>query len=438
MTIRFPYDNVPALEVPDRSLLGLFGPPHRVPPAQPELLVRAALAAPIGSPPLAALARGRRRILVVVDDAARPTPVARILPPVLAELEAASPGASVEILLALGSHRPMNAAEIEAKVGAAVAARIPVHNHDWKDPEACVFLGETAHGAPVWINHRVARADLVIGIGRIMPIDICGWTGGGKILVPGVCGALTNELMHWTRLDVPDGAVLGKRDNPVRESIDAMAAKAGLAFIVNVIMDQRQRILSVVAGNPVAAHRAGCLLAREVHEVRLPRAAGIVVADSFPFDIDFWQANKALDQAGLVVRRSGALVLVSPCREGFSPAHPGLAALGYPPIEEIRRQVADGRIASKLVAVHMAQVSRVKERATVILVTPGIAAEEVRKAGFLPASTPAEALEHAFEIAGRDAEVAVLSGAAEMLPVLGSTRLGSLEEEAHAGAHASS
>jgi nickel-dependent lactate racemase len=252
-----------------------------------------------------------------------------------------------------------------------------------------------------------------------MPIEVSGFTGGGKILVPGVCGKLTNDEMHWTRMDVPDGEVIGKRDNPVRASIDALARAAGLDFIVNVVMDSRGRIQRAVAGDMVEAHRRGCRFALEMHAVRFPREADIVVADSYPFDMEFWQANKALDQAGLVVRKGGALILVSPCTEGFSATHRELIDFGYPPVEEIRRMVAEGRIASKVVAVHMAQVSRVaREKATVILVTRGIPEADVRKVGLEFAATPQEALERAFKVAGRSAMVAVLQGAAEMLPVV--------------------
>jgi len=280
-------------------------------------------------------------------------------------------------------------------------------------------MGETSQGVKVWINKRVARADLVIGVGRIMPLEVSGFTGGGKILVPGVCGKLTNDEMHWTRMDLPDEEILGKRDNPVRASIDRFARAAGLDFILNVVMDSRGQIQHAVAGDMVEAHRTGCELALEVHAVRFPRLADIVVADSFPFDIEFWQANKALDQAGLVVRKGGALVLVSPCTEGFSATFRELIDFGYPPIQEIKRMVADGKIVNKVVAVHMAQVSHIaRERATVILVTQGISPQDVRKVGLEYAATPQEALTRAFQVAGREAKVALVKGAAEMLPIV--------------------
>jgi nickel-dependent lactate racemase len=281
-------------------------------------------------------------------------------------------------------------------------------------------MGKTAQGVEVWINKKVVQADLVIGIGRIMPIDMCGFTGGGKILVPGVCGKITNDEMHWTRIDLNDADIIGQRDNSVRASIDALARRAGLDFIINCGMDLRQRIAFVVAGDLVEAHRRGCELAMDLHVVRIPQLADIVVADSFPFDIEFWQANKALDQAALAVRAGGVVILVSPCREGFSATHREILDFGYPSLPEIKQLVNSGRLKDKVVGVHMAQVSHVaREKATVILVTSGIPAAQVRQAGLEWAATPQAALEEAFARLGPQARVAVLQGAAEMLPLVG-------------------
>jgi nickel-dependent lactate racemase len=420
MNIAFPYADVPALDVPDSQLLGVFATRACATDNDPEILVRQALAAPIGTPPLADLARGCSSALIVTDDISRPTPVHRLLPPILETLHAVGLQPSqIEFMLALGTHRFMTPAEISAKLGASVASRYVVHNHDWKDPNACEFMGKTAQGVEVWINKKVAQADLVIGIGRIMPIDVCGFTGGGKILIPGVCGKITNDEMHWTRIDLDSNTIVGQRDNAVRASIDALARQAGLDFIVNCGMDLNQRIAFVVAGDLEQAHRHGCARAMDLHAVNIPQLADIVVADSYPFDIEFWQANKALDQAGLAVRPGGVVILVTPCHEGFSATHPEILDFGYPPLPQIKHLVHTGKIKSKVVGVHMAQVGHVLHgRASVILVTSGIPAEHVRRAGLQWAATPQAALSAALSTVGPHARIAVLKGAAEMLPVI--------------------
>ncbi len=418
--VEFPYHDFGSMEVPDENLMGIYGLPEAESLKDVPARVSEVLANPTGTPPLKELARGKRRVLIVADDISRPTPVHAVLPPVLRELhEAGVPEDGIEFLLALGMHRPMTREEFAAKLGSEVVSRYRVHNHDWKDPDACSLMGKTPDGAEVWINKLVAEADLVIGVGRIMPIDICGFSGGGKILIPGVCGHITNSQMHWHRVFADNTEIIGKRDNRVRETIDCMAREAGLDFILNIIMSDSEHIVDVVAGDLVEAHREGCEKARAVHEVHIPAPADIVVADGHPFDIEFWQANKALDTAGLVVRRGGVVILLSPCYEGFSRTYPEVAEIGYQPVERIIDMVESGKIKDRVIGVHMIQVSLVAiEKATAILVTNGIPSGVVREAGLSYAPTAAEALEMALQMKGKDARVAVLRRAAEMLAVV--------------------
>ncbi len=374
---------------------------------------------PLGTRTLRELAAHKKRILIVSDDVSRPTPVYEFVELVLDELHQA--GASteqIEFLMALGTHRAMTPEEIAAKLGPKVASCYRVHNHQWDNPERLDYIGDTDQGVPVWINKRVRQADLVVGLGAIMPIDICGFTGGGKILVPGVSGQITVDQMHWTRIDVPSHHVLGKADNRIRESIDVLARKAGLDFIVNVVLNSSNQIVAAVAGDMVTAHRHGCNIARDVYGVTIPHEFDIVIADSFPFDNEFWQANKALDTAGEIVKRGGIVILVSPCREGFSQTHSEILEFGYLPIEQIKKMVNRGVIRHKVVGVHMAQASAVAiEKARLILVSEGITEQQAHKVGFSWLATPQEAFEKAVEMCGPSATVAVLHDAARMLPL---------------------
>jgi len=394
------YEGVPALEVPDGNLIGVFDLPRR---EAGERTIREALDRPIGTPRLRDLAAGKESVLVIVDDVSRPTPAWKIVPEVLDELAAAGvPDSAVQFIMALGTHRPMSEDEMRSKLGAEVHARFRCHNHAWDDPAALVHVGKTSQGVEVWVNRKVAEAELVVGIGRIMPIDIAGFTGGGKIIVPGLCGEVTVNEMHWTRVDLDDAEVLGLRDNPVRGSIDELARKAGLDFIVNVVMDAAGNVFDCVSGDLEAAHREGCRRARAYHEVRLPREADIVIVDGYPFDIEFWQVNKALDAAGSAVREGGVVICVSPCFEGLSRTHEAdLLEFGYRPVAEIKDLVSRGEVRHKVVGVHMIQVAKVAvERATVFLVSSCIPREKIERMGLR---------------CGEDGEVTVLRGAAEML-----------------------
>jgi nickel-dependent lactate racemase len=418
MIVKFPYPATEPLHIPDNlPAIRLTVPPVEAKDSEEEI-VRKALSAPIGTPPLSELARGKRGALIVADDVTRPTPIHRFAQLILQELKSAGVAEqNIAFMVALGTHRGMRRAELADKLGPDIVDRFPVNNHDWQDPEQLEFLGTTRQGAPVWINKQVRRADLVIGLGAIMPIEICGFTGGGKILVPGLSGPETVDSMHWTRIDVPAEQILGKAENPIRASIDALAREAGLDFIVNVILNRDNRIVGAVAGDMVDAHRAGCRIAERVFGVRIPRKYNIVIADSHPFDIEFWQANKALDTAGQEVSEGGVVILISPCREGLSQSHAReIRRFGYPPLGKIKQLVESGQIEHRVVGVHMAQVSAVAtEKARLILVSTGIGRREAEALGFRWAASPGEALDLALEMIREQPDIAVLEGASRML-----------------------
>ena len=420
MKITFPYPDAEPLEIPqglETQVFNLANLKSKV--IDPEV-VENALEKPIDSKRLSKLAYGKKKILIVADDITRPTPIYKFIHLILDELALAGvKNENIEFIMALGTHRPMTKNEIAAKLGDDIAKKFRIHNHDWKNPDCLEYVGDTEQGVPVWVNKLVSSADLVIGTGSIMPIEVCGFTGGGKILVPGVCGQITCDEMHWTRIDVSSKHVLGKAENPVRASIDSLARKAGLDFIVNVILNAENKIIGAVAGDMVTAHRAGCEIALKVYGVEIPREFDIVIADSFPFDIEFWQANKALDTAGEVVKKGGVVILVSPCYEGFSRTHSEILEFGYLPIETIKTLVKSGKIKHKVVGVHMIQAGAVAiEKAKLILVSTGIKKNEAEKVGFLWAKNAQEAFAKALEIVGKRASIAVLRNAARMLPLV--------------------
>lgn len=420
MKVRFPYKKVEGFEISNNFNPQFFDLPDIKTGLSGSEIVQQAIDQPIKSKRLRELAKGKQKILIVTDDIHRPTPVFDFIRTVLDELyKAEIKEENIEFMMALGTHRPMTKKEMGQKLGADIADRFKVHNHEWDNPNALVFMGNTDQGVPVWINKKVKEADLVIGIGAIMPIEVCGFTGGGKILVPGVCGEITNSEMHWTRVDVPHNEVLGKAENPIRESIDTLARKAGLDFIVNVILNAEQQIVKAVAGDMVHAHRAGCKLAVDVYGVEFDKEYDIVIADGYPFDIEFWQVNKALDTAGIVVKKGGVVILVSPCYEGFSQTHTEMLEFGYLPIDDIKHLVNSGKIPHKVVGVHMIQVSTVAiEKARAILVSSGISKTDAIKAGLLWAQTPQKAFDMALTLVGKNPSIAVLKNAARMLAMI--------------------
>lgn len=416
--VYFPYPDIKPLILPPDCQARFFRPAEWSGGDRYPKTAQAALENPIQSSRLRDLAKGKSRVLIVSDDNTRPTSVKELLPALLRELsEGGILRRNIELIMALGSHRPMSPEEMSAKLGEDVVRDYRVHNHLWSDARNLKYLGTNEQGVPIWVNRILRQFDLVVGVGSIMPIDICGFSGGGKILVPGLCGEQTVDRMHWDRVNIPTEKILGQAENPIRCSIDELARRAGLSFIVNVVLNARDEVVGVFAGDMIAAHRAGCALAREVYGVRFDRDFDIVIADSHPFDIEFWQANKALDTAGEVVAKGGVVILVTPCYEGLSRTHgEQIRKIGYPPIETIKRLVEQGQIPNKVVAVHMFQVSRVAvEKAKLILVSGGLDRTDVERFGFRWAPDPDSALAMAMRLVGKQPHIAVLQGAARML-----------------------
>jgi nickel-dependent lactate racemase len=420
--IRFPYDTVPPLEIPDRNLMGVFAPRADQHLRSETETLADALAHPIGIPHLRGLLDNKRNVLLVSDDHHRPTPVHLMLPPVLHEIAGAGiPNDAVEIIMALGSHRAMTVDEMRAKLGSDIVDAFRVTNHEWTNPDNLYFAGRVPPGIDVWVNRRMQEFDFILGLGQIMPMDVCGFTGGCNIIVPGLCGPKTSADFHWVRVGIPAEQVIGHRDNPIREAIDNAAMAAGIDAIFNVVLDGEGRISQAVFGHPVEAHRRGVPGATESHSMTLPRKADIAVADGFPFDIEFWQVNKALDNAALAVRDGGVVIIVSPCYEGLSVTHgEDIVRFGYRPKNEIIRLVDQGKFAHRVAAVHMIQVAEATfERGiSCILVTNGISPEIVRSVHLGYAPDPQSALAQAFEKMGSEASVAVLRRASETLPII--------------------
>lgn len=420
MRVSFPYEGVAPLDVPDANLMSVTRPARAAREMPVPTMVESALANPIGSPRLASLAGPGDRVLLLFDDYTRLTPLAEMLPPILAELEAGGVRRDdVSFLAAPGTHRPMSEQELVQKLGEDVLRQYPVRQHDWRAESELARAGETPSGLPIVVNRHLLEADLVVGLGHIVPHRVTGFSGGAKVVNPGVAGAPPNDReMHWLAAQFPGREILGVVENPIRAEIDEMGRQVGLRYIVNAVQGSEGRLVGVFAGDPVAAHRRGARVARDVYGAHLPSLADIVVVDSYPADVDFWQAGKAVYASELAVRPGGVVILVTPAPEGVAGHHPAVLEFGVRPVAEIQRLVEAGAIKDVIAAAIMALTAWVvKERASGIMVSPGISAAEKERLGFAHASTPQEALDMAFQRLGRGAQVAVLHHSGEALPL---------------------
>jgi len=420
MHISFPYPDMSPLEIPEKNLLGIFSPSTVSIEKSEDEIIEEALFHPVGSPPLSEMLKGHKNVLIVVDDYTRTTPVQIILPRLIKELKKSGIRLdSIKILIALGTHRPMSQGEIAKKFGEEISRQYLILNHSWEDPSQLIHLGQTAKGTPIFVNRLAQETDFMIGIGQIVPHRVTGFSGGGNIVQPGICGEETTGKTHWLSAQFRGREILGKIENPVKDEVERVALKAGLRWIINTIQDGTGRLIDAVAGDPILAYRKGGGRSLQVYQAELSQDADIVVADSHPYDSELWLASKGIYASELAVKQGGVVILVSTCPEGISPSHPEVLEFGYQTFETVDQWVRQGKIQKLTAAAHLVHVGRViKERAKGIFVSQGISKEEKERLGFIHAEDPQEALEIAFSLSGRDSKVAVLQRGGEILPVI--------------------
>jgi len=292
---------------------------HNRPPLS-EQGFREAFANPIGTKPIRDLARGKSEVVILFDDMSRATRVAEIVPYVLEELEAAGiKDDSIRFIAALGTHGALTRIDFVKKLGEAVLGRFPVYNHN--PYENCTFLGNTSRGTPVEINSEFMGCDLKIGIGCIVPHPLTGFSGGGKIILPGVAsmdtiaynhGTLTAEAMGRGE-DI--GTWIGKyEENMLRLDAAEAAEMAGLDIKIDAIMNGRGETTALFVGDPNGAHIEGVKLAKEVYATQPVEGQDIAVMNTYA------KANEAFLALPLSSRLlkggAGDLVLIANAPEG--------------------------------------------------------------------------------------------------------------------------
>jgi len=419
--ISLPYgSSVLDIEVPTKNLIAVASPNDVAVHTDVATIVRQALRDPIGVDQFSSMFNGGEKLLILADDITRPTPVDEIIPVLLDELKIEANRVEITILIALGTHREMTEQEILMKFGAEIVSSFSIVNHKWDEESALLDLGTTPNGTPIRINRLIEETDFCIGIGNIVPHNLAGWSGGGKIVMPCICGRDTTNLTHLLAARCPT-TNLGKLVNPVRLEIEEVANQTKLIGVINTVLDRHGSVAHVVAGESKMAHSRGVELARDIWEVTIPSLADIVLASSYPADLDFWQANKGLYAAERIVKRGGDIILLAPCKEGLSSQREHISTMealqGVPSRElfhEARSQELDDYAALTVCDI----AARCRELAWVTVVSHWLTKEEVSVLGLNHAESIEDAVEQALKRQGEDAAITVLTHGGETLPVL--------------------
>jgi len=398
-------------ELPAERIVRTLSYKDATPLADPRAALLAMLAQPIGTPPLAEIAQGRTDACIVICDITRPVPNEMILRPLLESLEAAGiPRAKITILVATGLHRPNEGAELVEMLGQHIVDHYRIENHHGQALDEHTYLGHSPRGVPIWIDSRYVQADLKITTGLIEPHLMAGFSGGRKLICPGIAALETIKVWHGPDFLEHPKADCGILDgNPVHEENTWIGRKTGCDFIVNVVIDSQRRPLKWVAGDMVAAFEEGVQFVRGVVRDTVAEPVDIVVTScaGYPLDTTFYQAVKGLTGALPIVKQGGTIIMCASLSEG----------IGSPQFQQLFRENANlevfvERILGKDYFVmdqwQLEELAKVRRKAKVKLVSDGLPADTLNGLFVESAPTIEQAVAASLAEYGPAAQIAVI------------------------------
>jgi nickel-dependent lactate racemase len=323
MSIRLAYGKTGLNFTPDPAWKVELVEPKFVPALNdPQVAIRQALRAPIGSQPLVDLVKPGDRVGIVFSDLTRPTPNHLILPVILDELARVT---DLEIILfnALGTHRPNSREELSGMLGEDLVDGYRIVQNNAFDPSTQVCLGTSSRGHPIWINQELAGCDFKILTGFIEPHLFAGFSGGGKAILPGMAGQTTILDNHDAGMIAHPRATWGiTHGNPIWEEIREAARQVPSKFLVNVSLNRDKAITGIFAGDLEAAYEAGCAFVRETAMVAVDQPYDIVLTTNsgYPLDLNLYQSVKGMSAAAQIVRQGGTILVAAECWDGI-PEH---------------------------------------------------------------------------------------------------------------------
>ncbi len=409
------------VELPADRVVGPLTIRDVTPLHEPEKVIAAALESPIGTRPLRELARGCKSVCILVCDITRPVPNRTILGPLLQVLhEAGISRQQILILVATGLHRPSTGAEKVEMLGEEIAASYRVEDHYGTRLEEHTLIGTTPRGIPAWIDSRYLAAELKITTGLVEPHLMAGYSGGRKLICPGIASIETVKRWHSPELLEHPNADCGILEgNPVHEENTRIARMAGCDFIVNVTIDSHRRVTSVAAGDMEQAFLTAVRFIQGIVRAPVARPVDIVVTSSagYPLDTTFYQSVKGLSGCLPIVKQGGTIIMAASLSEG----------IGSPELQSIFRSIPSlevfmERILDKDYFVmdqwQVEELAKVRRKARVKVVSDGLSAEVLAGCFVEHAPSVEQALASSLAEYGPEATIAVIPKGPYVLPTL--------------------
>jgi len=401
------------LTVEDERVVGVMAPNEVDPIADVSSAVGHAIANPFESAPLQDLLRGKRTALIITVDNTRPSPTSMLLPILdVCRAEDVIP----TIMIAPGRHRLMRDDEIERHLGRELTASYTILQHDAFNESRMVDRGVTSRGTRIRVNKAVFEHELVIGCGIIEPSYLCGWSGGRKLMMPGLAHHESIDNNHFYLTD-PDTRIGRLDGNPVSDDATEFASALPFHFIAYAIAGPNDEVAEIVAGHPFKAHAEACGRCTAIYQVhRITADIVVSSAGGSPYDFDLVQGKKAIIPATETVNADGVIILCAECPDGLGAEGTFIDWLRAKSPTEVMRDVRDRELFN--LGAHGANILAkpiVNKGATVIVVTRAEIADELRDTYVTAVTDLTEAWQLANSITGSSSSVLFIEKARRLI-----------------------
>ena len=413
-TIDIPYSNKTLkINIEDKNLKGILESKannYRASISQDEI-VNKALDNPLGSNSLEELVKGKNNMVIITSDHTRPVPSKITMPILLKRIRKVNPNINIKILIATGFHRPTTKEEMINKFGKTIAENEEIINHISTDESPLVNVGTLPSGGELYLNKLAMETELLISEGFIEPHFFAGFSGGRKSVLPGIASAKTIMANHCSEFINSSKARTGIiKDNPIHKDMLYAAEKANLAFILNVVIDEDKNIINAFAGDSKLAHEEGCKFVMELSSVKsIPSDIVVSSNGGYPLDQNIYQSVKGMTAAEATCRKGGVIIMIAACNDGHG---------GQSFYDNVAQAKNPQELLDKVLTVPRNEtipdqwefqiLARILCNYTVIMVTDMCDPDMIKSMHMKHAYTFEEALEMAYKIKGKDAEVVVI------------------------------
>jgi nickel-dependent lactate racemase len=407
------------VDVPDEGLT-VIEPVPRPAVADPHATLLAAIRSPIGCAPLREQVRHGQRLAISVCDITRAQPRREQIRALFEELPDIR-DEDVTILIATGTHRANNDAELERMLGREILGRYRVINHDSRDQSTLERVGHTSTGVEVYLNREFLRADVRLTTGFVEPHFFAGFSGGPKMVAPGLAGLSTVMTLHDApRIGHPNATWGVTEGNPIHDDVREIARMVGVHFALDVTLNREQRITAAFAGDILDQHRAACAYAKATAMRAVPAPFDVVLTTNsgYPLDQNLYQAVKGMSAAAKIVKPRGRIICAAECRDGL-PSHGSYGeVLASRPNPEGLLAMINAPGYSRPDQWQVQVQAQIQMKADVLVKTTGLRGDEVRAAHFTPIEDVEAAVRDALREAGRGATLCVLPQGPQTIPYL--------------------